>query len=57
MGNPGWSKAIVGEKSSTPVVVDELLFFVTEAGTAFCLDVGTGETLWKKRLGADTSHQ
>ena len=45
-----WSNAIVGEKSSTPVIIDELLFFVTEAGMAFCLDARTGETLWKKRL-------
>lgn len=45
-----WSKALVGEKSSTPVVIDELLFLVTETGMAFCLDARTGETLWKKRL-------
>ncbi|MEA3224540.1 MAG: PQQ-binding-like beta-propeller repeat protein [Planctomycetota bacterium] len=46
----GWFTAIVGEKSSTPVVIDGLLFLVTETGIAFCLDARTGEIFWKKRL-------
>jgi len=45
-----WSKLIVGEKSSTPVMVDGLMFLVTETGMAFCLEAKTGEILWKKRL-------
>ena len=45
-----WSKRILGEKSSTPVVANGLLFLVTEAGVAFCLDAQTGEVLWKERL-------
>jgi outer membrane protein assembly factor BamB len=45
-----WSKSIAGEKSSTPVVANELMFLVTENGTAFCLEAQTGEILWKERL-------
>lgn len=45
-----WSRPIPGEKSSTPVVINGLLFLVTETGPAFCLDAKTGEVLWKKRL-------
>lgn len=45
-----WSTLILGEKSSTPVVVHGLLFLVTEAGMAYCLEAHTGQILWKKRL-------
>jgi len=45
-----WSTPLRGEKCSTPVVVDGLLFLVTETGTACCLDAVTGELLWKERL-------
>ncbi len=45
-----WSTSIVGEKSSTPVAADGLLFLVTERGTAACLDSKTGKKLWQQRL-------
>lgn len=45
-----WFSPIQHEKSSTPVVFDGLLFLVTEAGIAFCLDAETGEVTWKERL-------
>ena len=45
-----WSKSILGEKSSTPVVIDGLMFLVMENGKAFCLEAKTGEILWKERL-------
>jgi len=45
-----WISPVAGEKSSTPVLVDGLLFLVTEAGQAYCLDAGTGQVEWKKRL-------
>jgi len=45
-----WSSPIAGEKSSTPVVVDGLIFVINESGMASCLDADTGETLWQKRL-------
>ncbi len=50
-GEPlAWSRPIPDEKSSTPVVVDGLLFLVTESGMAYCLESDTGQILWKKRL-------
>ncbi len=45
-----WSRPIPGEKSSTPVVVEGLMFLVTEPGQAFCLDARTGEIAWQERL-------
>ena len=46
-----WSSLIEGEKSSTPVVVNGLIFLVTESGLAFCLNAKSGNILWEKRLG------
>lgn len=37
--------------SSTPVVVGDLLFAVSDAGIATCLNVQDGRQLWQKRLG------
>jgi len=45
-----WSRPVPGEKSSTPVIVDGLIFLVTESGQAYCLDARTGEIAWKERL-------
>jgi len=45
-----WSAPIDAEKSSTPVVIDGLLFLVTETGMAFCLEAQTGKVLWEQRL-------
>jgi outer membrane protein assembly factor BamB len=45
-----WSRPLPGEKSATPVVVEGLLFLVTEPGLAYCLEARTGEILWKQRL-------
>lgn len=45
-----WRRQLPGEKSATPVVVDGMVFLVTEPGMAFCLDARTGKILWKERL-------
>lgn len=45
-----WSEPIAGEKSSTPVVVDGLLYLITETGKAHCLDARTGDIMWEARL-------
>ena len=45
-----WSTSVPGEKGSTPVVVDGLMFLVAENGMALCLDAESGEILWKTRL-------
>ncbi|MFC1634598.1 PQQ-binding-like beta-propeller repeat protein [Planctomycetota bacterium] len=46
-----WSRPVRGEKSPTPVVVNGLMFLVTESGIAICLDAETGAIQWEKRLG------
>ncbi len=38
-------------KTSSPVVVGELLFMVSDDGIVCCLEVATGRELWKKRIG------
>jgi outer membrane protein assembly factor BamB len=40
----------IGSKPS-PVMVDDLLFMVHDAGVAICLEAKTGEEVWSKRLG------
>ncbi|MGH7226966.1 MAG: PQQ-binding-like beta-propeller repeat protein, partial [Gemmataceae bacterium] len=36
---------------SSPVLVDDLLYMVNEAGMASCLEAKTGEPVWQERLG------
>lgn len=36
--------------SSWPVIVGNLLFYVADTGIAHCVDIGSGEVLWKERL-------
>src|SRR5579884_2236025 len=36
---------------SSPVLVDDLLYMVNEAGMASCLEAKTGELVWQERLG------
>jgi len=42
-----WSTPLSGEKIATPVVVDGLLFAVSESGSAACLDAKTGKLEWE----------
>jgi outer membrane protein assembly factor BamB len=45
-----WETRAAGEKASSPVVAEGLLYLVTESGVAYCLDGATGERLWRHRL-------
>lgn len=38
--------------SSSPVIVDDYVYLITDAGIATCADVQTGEIIWKKRVGS-----
>lgn len=40
-------------KRSAPVIVDDLMFMVSDNGVASCLDAKTGVQIWQKRLGGD----
>lgn len=46
-----WILPIPGEKASTPVLVDGLLFVATETGNVFCIDADKGTVEWKRKLG------
>ncbi len=49
-----WSTTRGTPNIPSPVIVDDLLFMVTDkGGIARCLDARTGEEIWKKRLGGD----
>lgn len=49
-----WSTTRSTPNIPSPVIVDDLLFMVTDkGGIARCLDARTGEEIWKKRLGGD----
>lgn len=48
-----WSLPRSSPNIPSPVLVDGLLFLVTDNGVARCLDAQTGEEIWKKRLGGD----
>ncbi len=49
-----WSTAKSTPIIPSPIIVDDLLFMVTDkGGIARCLDAKTGEEFWRKRLGGD----
>lgn len=45
------SSSKVVSKTSSPLVVGELLFMVSDDGVVCCLEIATGHELWKKRIG------
>jgi len=49
-----WTTTRSTPRIPSPVIVDDLLFMVTDkGGIARCLDAKTGEEFWRKRLGGD----
>ncbi len=38
---------------SSPILVDDLLYMVSSAGTALCLDGKTGTPIWRERIGGN----
>ena len=45
-----WTVDRSAPRRSSPVLVDDLLFMISDDGIASCLDVATGETHWRKRV-------
>lgn len=45
-----WTVRLPGEKDSTPVVSDGLLFAATETGVMACIDVESGVLKWKEKF-------
>lgn len=48
--DPLWSVSLPGEKDSTPVVIDGLLFAATEAGMVACIEVESGKLSWSEKF-------
>ncbi len=45
-----WKHSKTVPKESSPIVVDDLIFFNDDKGVASCLDAKTGEVYWQERL-------
>lgn len=48
-----WSSGKSVAKRSSPIIVGELLFMVTDDGIATCSEAKTGKLLWNKRLSGE----
>ena len=46
-----WVAPAPGEKVASPVLADGLLFFATDTGVAFCVDVHKRSVAWRQKLG------
>ncbi|WP_278467793.1 PQQ-binding-like beta-propeller repeat protein [Gimesia maris] len=45
-----WKFDVATPDSSTPLVLDNRLYMISQNGVATCLDLKTGEPVWKKRM-------
>jgi len=50
-----WREKKGAPTMSSPLVVDDLLYMVSDKGVGSCLDAATGETIWSQRLGGNFS--
>jgi hypothetical protein len=50
-----WRQARNAPKMSSPVLVNDLLFYVDDGGIVSCLDAATGEAHFRERLGGKFS--
>lgn len=50
-----WREKKGAPTMSSPLVVDDLLYMVSDKGVATCLDAKTGEVVWSQRLGGNFS--
>ena len=50
-----WSTGKAVPRNSSPVIVNGLLFMVSDAGVVSCLDALTGEVKWMERVAGSTS--
>jgi len=51
-----WKRAKSTPDSSTPVCVGSRVYMVTDSGIASCLELGSGEVVWQKRLSQGPYH-
>ena len=38
-------------QTASPIIVDDLLYMVSDSGVAMCVEVATGKLVWRERLG------
>jgi outer membrane protein assembly factor BamB len=50
-----WKQTSAVPNKPSPILVDDLLYMVSDGGVATCLDTKTGEAVWTKRLGGNFS--
>lgn len=50
-----WTQARNAPNTPSPLVVDDLLYVVSDGGIVSCLEPATGKAVWQKRLGGDFS--
>jgi hypothetical protein len=50
-----WKEKRQISKNPSPVLVDDLLFVISDNGIASCLDALTGKTHWQERIGGNHS--
>ena len=50
-----WKEKRQISKNPSPVLVDDLLFVISDSGIASCLDALTGKTHWQERIGGNHS--
>jgi outer membrane protein assembly factor BamB len=50
-----WNFSVNGSVGSSPTVVDDKVLFTSKNGYLFCLDVKSGDMIWKKIIGASVS--
>jgi outer membrane protein assembly factor BamB len=48
-----WNHPKGAPTTSSPLLVDDLLYFVSDGGIVTCLDAKTGEEIYRERLGGD----
>lgn len=51
-----WLYSRATPDSSTPVIVDRLVYMVSDQGLAACLEAESGKMVWEKRLGGGPYH-
>ncbi|HVU89134.1 MAG TPA: PQQ-binding-like beta-propeller repeat protein [Pirellulales bacterium] len=50
-----WHNGQAAPHSASPLLVDDLLYYVSDNGVASCVDARSGKQQWRERLGGDFS--
>lgn len=48
-----WKAEAAAPKTPSPVIVDDLLYAVSDDGAVLCLEAATGKQVWKERIGGN----